>query len=77
MTEPITWSVYDEISIDEKIRRTKRALKLLSACSGPISQSMAQNKRLLLAELERSREIPTMPVTPAERGSHGTGTGFP
>lgn len=71
---PITWSPYEDISLDEKIRRTKRAIEVFSAYQGPISQSMVKNKQLLLAALER--EIPTMPVTPAERGSHGTGTGF-
>ena len=51
--EPTAWQPYDNLSLDEKIRRTRAAMLEFGAYSGPIAKDMRKNKELLLAELER------------------------
>ena len=58
-SKPTSWMAHEDISLEEKIRRTKRAIKLYSANPGPISQALAEHKRELLRGLEKesSREL--------------------
>jgi hypothetical protein len=56
-SKPISWGAYENIGLTEKIRRTERAIKLFSVNPGPISQAMAENKRLLLKELKKGGEV--------------------
>lgn len=51
-----TWRPHENIPLDEKIRRTKRAILELSAYDGAIAQAVVKNKKMLLAELEKQRE---------------------
>lgn len=50
----ITWAIHDDISLDEKIRRTKNAIKHFEEYTGTIAQAMVANKKQLLAELEKA-----------------------
>lgn len=50
-----TWNSWESISIEEKIARTKAAICEIGAYAGPIAKQMLLNKKLLLAELEKTK----------------------
>ena len=50
-----SWQPYDGITLDEKIRRTKKAIQEFSVYEGGIAQAMLKNKKLLLVELEKAK----------------------
>lgn len=49
----ITWDPHEDISLEEKIQRTKNAIRTYEAYTGSIAQAMVVNKKKLLAELEK------------------------
>jgi hypothetical protein len=53
--ESTTWSPYDSISLDEKIRRTKVFIREFAAYSGPIARDMIKSKQSLLKQLEKEK----------------------
>lgn len=51
----MSWSPYEALSVDEKIRRTEKAIDLLKRYGGPVANDMLRNKELLLKDLKKVR----------------------